>query len=422
MASVEIPAPMQPDPHQQPPARGQVLICLGPSFLTSAADNKYEAVFSLTSAIAERMGQDTLQPAIVLAHPGSSQIQDESNTSDRILPVAYTPSSDATAVWLQTAADYLTARDLMSQYGCSCCLLLGSEAQSIDPSLLVQMLEAVLHHDADLSIPCFQTGVYEALLNSAMLYPLTRSIFNTDIRFPLPLDLVMSARMCEQMGRAAQKVASAAQATTPLWPVDEAVLAGFSMAEISGGKRPEPRIGDMDLNAILAMMGGTLFAEIEAKAQYWQRTRPMNVVQRIGSDPALEGGEQPTADEAEALVNDFRLAYGNLKEIWSLVLPPNSLLGLKKLSLMPAESFRMPDALWVRIVYDFALAYRLRTINRGHLMGALTPLYLAWVATYVLEIKSAEEARQHIEALARAFEADKPYLVSRWRWPDRFNP
>jgi hypothetical protein len=29
---------------------------------------------------------------------------------------------------------------------------------------------------------------------------------------------------------------------------------------------------------------------------------------------------------------------------------------------------------------------------------------------------------KHIEALAAAFEADKPYLVARWRWPDRFNP
>jgi hypothetical protein len=28
----------------------------------------------------------------------------------------------------------------------------------------------------------------------------------------------------------------------------------------------------------------------------------------------------------------------------------------------------------------------------------------------------------HIEAVAAAFDIDKPYLVSRWRWPDRFNP
>jgi len=27
-----------------------------------------------------------------------------------------------------------------------------------------------------------------------------------------------------------------------------------------------------------------------------------------------------------------------------------------------------------------------------------------------------------VEMLAAAFEADKAYLVARWRWPDRFNP
>ena len=43
----------------------------------------------------------------------------------------------------------------------------------------------------------------------------------------------------------------------------------------------------------------------------------------------------------------------------------------------------MADDLWVRIVYDFILAYRLRTLNRGHLLGALTPLYLAWVASHL---------------------------------------
>jgi len=126
------------------------------------------------------------------------------------------------------------------------------------------------------------------------------------------------------------------------------------------------------------------------------------------------------------MLDSFRLAYINLHEIWSLVLPPNSLLGLKKLSIMPPTAFRMPDSLWARIVYDFVLAYRLRTINRGHLLGALTPLYLAWVASHLL-LSSGTSAEtlspdKHIEALAAAFETDKPYLVARWRWPDRFNP
>jgi hypothetical protein len=103
------------------------------------------------------------------------------------------------------------------------------------------------------------------------------------------------------------------------------------------------------------------------------------------------------------------------------VLPPNSLLALKRISVLDAAVFRIPENLWARIIFDFVIAYRLRTINRGHLLGALIPLYLAWVASHLNATASGTSSERHIEAVAAAFEADKPYLVARWRWPDRFN-
>jgi hypothetical protein len=44
------------------------------------------------------------------------------------------------------------------------------------------------------------------------------------------------------------------------------------------------------------------------------------------------------------------------------------------------------------------------------------------VASHINTIASGIESESHIETVAAAFEADKPYLVARWRWPDRFNP
>jgi hypothetical protein len=46
---------------------------------------------------------------------------------------------------------------------------------------------------------------------------------------------------------------------------------------------------------------------------------------------------------------------------------------------------------------------------------------MAWVAGYINVVASGTPAERQIEAVAAAFEADKPYLVARWRWPDRFN-
>jgi hypothetical protein len=51
-------------------------------------------------------------------------------------------------------------------------------------------------------------------------------------------------------------------------------------------------------------------------------------------------------------------------------------------------------------------------------------LYLTWVVSFARDLEGAEATavEKRIERLALAYEAVKPYLISRWRWPDRFNP
>jgi glucosylglycerate synthase len=178
----------------------------------------------------------------------------------------------------------------------------------------------------------------------------------------------------------------------------------------------------MDLPALLQQIVSPLFADMDRHASLWQRVR--------GSHSPTESGVEPMPDEAPAatspdprpMVEAFQLGQRNLQELWSLVLTPVTLLELKKLSRQSLESFRMPDELWSHVVYDFGLAYRLRTLSRGHLLGAMAPLYLGWVGSRVLEVESGVPWVPRQEQLERAFEQNKPYLVQRWRWPDRFNP
>ncbi len=49
-------------------------------------------------------------------------------------------------------------------------------------------------------------------------------------------------------------------------------------------------------------------------------------------------------------------------------------------------------------------------------MGSLTPLYLARVASFVLETETmiAADVEERIERLCRTFDELKPYLVRRW--------
>jgi hypothetical protein len=124
------------------------------------------------------------------------------------------------------------------------------------------------------------------------------------------------------------------------------------------------------------------------------------------------------------MIDSFRIGYENLYEVWSVVLPPATLLELKKLARRQNGEFAFSDHVWVRVIYDFAVAHHLRTIARDHLLRTLTPLYLGRVASFVLQMRAAgaDEIEDRIEDLCVLYEKDKPYLISRWRWPDRFSP
>jgi hypothetical protein len=358
---------------------------------------------------------------LALAFPGETVLvatpdaapQSSSGSPLRLIP--YTLTSVSATPWMLTASDFLNTYKLAQENQASACVLLGAEAQSLHPEAIRALGKSALQWD--LTTAHYDLGPREGLVNSAILYPVTRALFGTRPRYPLAIDLGLSLRMAERLATVAQRFTATGQNDALVWPLSEAACANCTIAEVNIGPRTFLQPVSTDINGLLAHIAGSLFADVDAKAAFWQRARGIQPTQAI-----THTGPITEPPDIAPMLEAFRLAYTNLHEIWSLVLPPNSLLGLKKLSLMQPENFRMPDNLWARIVYDFILAFRLRTINRGHLLGALTPLYLAWVASHLLLISGGTVPEKHIQDVAIAFETDKPYLVSRWRWPDRFNP
>jgi len=342
----------------------------------------------------------------------------EEPESAQALPLTVFDGTRVRSDWVLTAGDYLAAQALAQRHDAAQVLLLGADIRALPPAAIREMADRVVA-GADLIAPSYSLGAHDGLVTSALLYPLTRALFAANIRFPLPMDIGMSRRMVERMASIAQR--AAAQSDTLLWPVSEAASAAFSLGQVDSDAPTPPAPATSDFNALFASVAGGIFADIEAKAPFWQRSRGLATA-RHEAPPTqtTEGGD--LAEELPGMVEGFRLAHRNLQEIWSLALPPQSLLALKKLSIAEPAAFTISPALWARLVYDFALAFHLRSLNRGHLLGAFTPVYLAWVASTLRTVTDDASAAAHREETAAAFEHEKPYLVARWRWPDRFNP
>ena len=299
------------------------------------------------------------------------------------------------------------------------CCIIASKLGAATPPWAWRIAQPLFESQADLVLPHYARRKFEGLLNASILAPMMRALYGKRVNNPLGPDFGVSQRLFQRM-LAAKATGNQLSSLASLTPT--ALCQNLQIIEVNFGTRTYPPTDWGNMSSVLADVLTPVFVDMERNAPFWQRAR-VSVPLPVVGEPLPLDQDSPAVD-TRAMVESFQLGNRELQEIWGLVLPPSSLFELRKLSRLPVEQFRLPDELWVRIVYDFALAHRLRTISRDHLLRSMTPLYLAWVASYAhdLTLAGAMSPARRLERLALAYEAGKSYLVSRWRWPDRFNP
>jgi hypothetical protein len=310
-----------------------------------------------------------------------------------------------------------TARDLDART----CLIVDASVRSMTPQWIAWLARPVVEHAFDFVSPYYQRHPFEGALTRGLVYPLVRALYGVRLRQPAAAEFACSGRLVNHLLEDDLWDREGAQAGIDVWVTTSAASDDFRLAEAAIGPRAHARGGGaLDLATTVTQVVGSIFADVVRRAERWQRTRGSVPVQLFGTLPAAAPVHEVSLDP-EPLIESYRLGCRELREIWTWVLPPKTIVELGKLAERPSREFRLDDGLWARIVYDFALGYRLHVLAHDHLLRSLVPLYLGWLASYVLQVRDldAEAADRRVEELAAAFEAQKPYLIARWRWPER---
>lgn len=347
----------------------------------------------------------------------------EGNASLRVLPWSALSADPAGSPMQSISAACQSTFEVGERLEARACCVLASKMDKVTSCWCCQLAQPLLEANFDLVLPCYAAGKLQGLLNRSIIYPLTRCLYGKRIQNPFGPDFGVARRLAQKILGINQNAKAASGITHPLaYLVPAAACDNLQICQARVGARVYSPPDWKDVSSLLVQVLGPIFLEMERRTPYWQKIRGSVAVPTFGED--LSVSQDTATVDINRMVETFQLGVRDLQEIWGLVLPPSTLFELRKLSRLAPEQVLMPDALWARIVFDFALAHRLRTINRDHLLRAMTPLYLAWVASYARELEGAGAAavEQRIERLALAYEAAKPYLISRWRWPDRFNP
>jgi hypothetical protein len=306
------------------------------------------------------------------------------------------------------------ALEAAHRLGARTALLLEADVTSITEDWVARLVTPVREDKADLVMPAYARHRYEGTITTQLLAPLVRALYGRRLRQPLGGAMALSGRLVEYL-LVHPKWNWTGRELPDLWIVATAIADGFALCEAwLGRRRVESRTRTTDLPAMVAQTLGGVFAIMLRHAELWRAVRGSEPVPTIG-EPAPPSTE-PVAVDVERMVAAFRLGLRDLASIWELILAPETLDEVLGLDAGDARRFRFPDALWARVVYDFALGHRYAVVHREHLLRSLVPLYLGRVAAFVLATRdrSAEATEAALEAVGAAFEAQKPYLVARW--------
>jgi hypothetical protein len=311
---------------------------------------------------------------------------------------------------------------LAKQLGAEVCTVFDADLESVTAAWIERMVSPVLEDGMDLVVPCYLRHKFDGMINSGIVSPFLRALYGKRLRQPAGADLSFSARLVDFYTGQENSNGDAPSFVDP-WDTVPVIANGFRIGQSFLGPRAvHAKEVSPDLSDTLRQVLTTAFDPLERTAAFWQKVRSSEEVPWFG--PSLELNSEHTEINTKRMIDSFRLGCQDLSAIWNLILPPATLLDLRRMLRLPDPDFCFHDDVWARTVYDFALGYHQRAIGRDHLLKALTPLYWGWVASFVKELQDAgaEEVEQRLERLARQFETQKRYLISRWRWPDRFSP
>jgi hypothetical protein len=310
---------------------------------------------------------------------------------------------------------FRTIFEIARRLNATACAVVDSDLRSITPEWIELLVRPVLDEGYDYVAPYYLRHKYDGTITNSLIYPLTRALYGKRIRQPIGGDFGFSGKLAEHYVAKHVWESDIARFGIDVWMTTEAIASGAKVCQsFLGAKIHNPKDPASDLAGMLVQVVGAAFALMEEHQASWRPQQGSEPVKVFGFQYGV--GVEPVNVSVDRMINSFRQGLIDLEPIWREMLSAESMAALLPLKDCHLQAFRVPDRTWARLVYDVAASYHQGVMPQEHLLKALTPLYLGRTASFVVETEglTSAEAELRIESLCEAFEAEKPYLISRW--------
>jgi len=297
--------------------------------------------------------------------------------------------------------------------------VVDADLKSITPRW-IQLLVEPLMGRFDYVTPIYLRHKYDGTITNHIAYPMIRTLGGLRVRQPIGGDFGFSGRLARAFLSEKLWTDKVGNFGIDIWMTTIAVARQFNVCQTFLGTPKEHRTKDpaSDLSPMFIQVVSTIFdlmIDFEYLWKYVGESRPSAI---YGFGAGMERQPPPVHVSTAALFESFRSGAGSHAGLWREILPATEYPRVQELlDIDREERFVYPSSLWARILFDFAVAYKLADeAGREEIMEALIPFYHSRVLNFVNKTRDMDtaEAEDYLDEFQRVFEGEKYYLIERW--------
>ena len=299
------------------------------------------------------------------------------------------------------------------------CILVDGDLRSITPEWIRNLAEPIVDLGYDFVAPLYRRFRFDATITNTVVYNLTRALYGYRIRQPIGGDFGMSrAAILKYLSYDVWET-DIARFGIDIWLTVNAIVHQLRICQTRlGAKIHDIKDPGQHLGPMFRQVVGTVFQLMQEYETYWKNIRGSREVDTHGEPPGSK--PEPFEISIEPLIESFVFGFKVFGSVWEKIVDPSVFRQLEKLAESPSNDFHIPTEAWVRIVYDFATAYKNWPRHKGKLLDIMLPLYNARVASLVTDLSGIpeDEVELYFDRQAEVFEQYKDYLLRKWEDPE----
>ena len=295
------------------------------------------------------------------------------------------------------------------------CCVVDSDLRSITPEWIELLLDPIMDKGFDYVAPLYSRHKFDGTITNSIVYPMTRAMYGKQIRQPIGGEFGFSGKLASHYLTKNVWESDVARYGIDIWMTTTAIGDGYKVCQsYLGAKIHDAKDPGSDLSAMYTQVVSSLYAYLESYQHIWKDITGSEKVPTFGF--RFDVGLEPVNVNIERMIHSYQLGIESLIPFLEKILNDDELKELKNLAGKDQSTFHLPDELWVKIVFRYAIAYHRRIWAVEQLMKSMIPLYMGRTASFVIDNfnSSADEVEKNIESLCLAFEKQKPMLIRDW--------